>query len=68
MFFFTEIDLSKYSNLKLANVFLDPTGQHILLSLESKQTEVPSEVLYLSKRNSKLKHVSFSNLNNFVNL
>ncbi|KAK6624157.1 hypothetical protein RUM44_011015 [Polyplax serrata] len=52
-----EIDLSKYSNLKLANVFLDPTGQHILLSLESKQTEVPSEVLYLSKRNSKLKHV-----------
>lgn len=45
--------------MKLTNVFLDPTGQHTLLSLESKMYDVPSEMLYLSKSNSKLKHVRF---------
>jgi hypothetical protein len=56
-----EIELGKYmSHLKLSGLFLDPLGHHVLLSLSSRNVEIPAELLYLSRKTSKLKQVSFS--------
>lgn len=55
---FTEIELGKYmSHLRLSDVFLDPLGHHLLLSLSSRNTEALAELLYLSRKTSKLKQV-----------
>lgn len=57
----TEIELGKYmSHLKLSDLFLDPLGHHLLLSLSSRNTETPAELLYLSHKTTKLKQVSLS--------
>lgn len=54
-----EIELGKYvSHLKLSGVFLDPLGHHLLLSLSSRNTDTPAELLYLSRKTSKLKQPS----------
>ena len=56
--FFTEIDLNKYCiNLKVSNVFLDKFGNHALISLAGRNLETPSELLYYSIKNNKLKQV-----------
>jgi hypothetical protein len=57
----TEIELGKYMlHLKLSDLFLDPMGHHLLLSLSSRNTETPAELLYLSHKTTKLKQVSLS--------
>jgi len=48
------------SHLKLSGLFLDPLGHHVLLSLSPRNAETPAELLYLSRKTSKLKQVSFS--------
>lgn len=37
------------------NIFLDPIGQHILLSFSSLSNENSAELVYLSRKSSKLK-------------
>jgi len=46
--------------LKLSGVFLDPLGNHLLLSLSSRNTETPAELLYLSRKTTKLKQVGLA--------
>lgn len=51
-----EISLSKFINThKVINLFLDPTGNHILIALAAKSSEVGAELLYLSRKSTKLK-------------
>ncbi|XP_030762434.1 vacuolar protein sorting-associated protein 18 homolog isoform X2 [Sitophilus oryzae] len=51
-----EITLSKYTQNKLANIFLDPTGNHLLLTFTPKNAKVDSpELMYLSRKSDKLK-------------
>jgi hypothetical protein len=51
-----EFELGKYmSHLKLSGLFLDPLGHHVLLSLSPRNAETPAELLYLSRKTSKLK-------------
>ncbi|XP_049801385.1 vacuolar protein sorting-associated protein 18 homolog isoform X1 [Schistocerca nitens] len=54
-----EIDLGKYANqFKLGGLFLDPTGNHVLLSMISRHTDHGSELFYLSKKSVKPSKVS----------
>ena len=56
-----EIDLGKYvSHLRLSGIFLDPLGQHLLLSLSPRHPEAPAELLYLSRKANKPKQPSKS--------
>jgi hypothetical protein len=48
------------AHLKLSGLFLDPLGHHLLLSLSSRNSETPAELLYLSRKTSKPKQVSLS--------
>ncbi|ENN82501.1 hypothetical protein YQE_01126, partial [Dendroctonus ponderosae] len=52
----TEISLNKYTQGKLTNLFLDPTGNHLFLTFasKSKSTEMP-ELMYLSRKSDKIK-------------
>ncbi|XP_060521918.1 vacuolar protein sorting-associated protein 18 homolog isoform X2 [Cylas formicarius] len=51
-----EITLSKYTSGKLTNLFLDPTGNHLLLTFSSKNKGADSsELMYLSRKSDKLK-------------
>ncbi|CAH0563550.1 unnamed protein product [Brassicogethes aeneus] len=56
------ITLTKYTpKLKLSNLFLDPNGNHLLLTLAPKPLmgpEVGPELLYLSRKSTKLKSTS----------
>lgn len=48
-----EIDLGKYvSHLKLSGLFLDPTGNHLLLSLSGRHQEQAADLLYLARRSN----------------
>ncbi|XP_019754048.2 vacuolar protein sorting-associated protein 18 homolog isoform X1 [Dendroctonus ponderosae] len=51
-----EISLNKYTQGKLTNLFLDPTGNHLFLTFasKSKSTEMP-ELMYLSRKSDKIK-------------
>lgn len=54
----TEILLSKYvPALGLSNLFLDPTGNHLLIAFVPKTGDTSSlpELMYLSKKSNKLK-------------
>lgn len=54
-----EVDLVKFTNnLKLSGLFLDPLGHHLLLSLSSRHPDALSELLYLPRKNNKIKQTS----------
>lgn len=50
-----EISLSKFTSCRLSNIFLDPTGHHLLISLVPTSKEVGPELLYLSRKTNKLR-------------
>ncbi|XP_076171976.1 vacuolar protein sorting-associated protein 18 dor [Ptiloglossa arizonensis] len=52
-----EIDISKYTvNMKISGMFLDPLGNHLLITLVSKnQDNSPPELFYLHRKTTKLK-------------
>ncbi|XP_043488268.1 vacuolar protein sorting-associated protein 18 homolog isoform X2 [Polistes fuscatus] len=52
-----EIDISKYAvGMKMSNLFLDPLGYHLLITLTSKNGDnPPPELLYLHRKTTKLK-------------
>lgn len=52
-----EVDISKYAlNMKMSNLFLDPLGYHLLISLTPKNGDnPPPELLYLHRKTTKLK-------------
>ncbi|CAG9821457.1 unnamed protein product [Phaedon cochleariae] len=53
---YTEISLTKYTTTnKLSNLYLDPTGSHLLLTFAQKTPEGGPELLYLSKKSDKLR-------------
>lgn len=50
-----EISLTKYTtNFRITNIFLDPTGNHLLLGLVPKSEGLP-DLLYISKKSDKVK-------------
>lgn len=52
----SDITLSNYTSLtNLTNIFLDPLGQHILLSFTSLSQDRSPELLYLSRKSVKPK-------------
>lgn len=59
MFSITEIDISKYAvGMKMSNLFLDPLGYHLLITLTPKNGDnPPPELLYLHRKTTKLKQV-----------
>lgn len=53
---FAEITLTKYAQTgRLSNLFLDHTGNHLLLTFSPKSVESSSELLYLTRKSTKLK-------------
>lgn len=61
MQFFVEIEISKYiGNLRLSGLFLDPLGQHLIITTVTKQGDNTSaaEIFYLHRKTTKLKQVS----------
>ncbi|KAJ3625065.1 hypothetical protein MTP99_018635 [Tenebrio molitor] len=51
-----EISLAKYTaTCRLTNLFVDPTGNHLLLTFTPKSLEGGPELLYLSRKSNKLK-------------
>nr|CAD7458172.1 unnamed protein product [Timema tahoe] len=51
-----EIDLSKFTtHLKILELFLDPLGQHLIISLTPKHPDNPPEILYLPRKSNKPK-------------
>ncbi|XP_066154663.1 vacuolar protein sorting-associated protein 18 homolog isoform X1 [Euwallacea fornicatus] len=52
----SEISLAKFTQNKLTNIFLDPTGNHLLLTFapKTKPHEAP-ELMYLSRKSDKIK-------------
>ncbi|XP_063904510.1 vacuolar protein sorting-associated protein 18 homolog isoform X2 [Zophobas morio] len=51
-----EISLTKYTTTcRLTNLFMDPTGNHLLLTFAPKSIEGGPELLYLSRKSNKLK-------------
>lgn len=53
---FVEITLTKYAQTgRLSNLFLDHTGNHLLLTFSPKSVETSSELIYLTRKSAKLK-------------
>lgn len=51
-----ETPLNKYiSNFKITNLFVDPTGTHVLIALSPKTADILPELLYISKKSDKIK-------------
>lgn len=51
-----EVDVSKFAvQAKIHSIFLDPTGQHLLISIVSRDGTTPVDTLYLPLRSSKPK-------------
>lgn len=64
---FSEISLIKYtSSCRLTNLFLDPTGNHLLLTFGQKSSESGPELLYLSRKTDKLKSTTKFRGNEFT--
>lgn len=58
--FVLEIELAKPSpQLRLNGLYLDPTGDHLLMSLVPRAVEsnVQAELLYLNRKSTKIKQV-----------
>lgn len=54
----TEVYLEKYlAGLKVSNLFLDPLGNHLLISLVPKSTGFSPELLYLNRKTNKPKKI-----------
>lgn len=54
--FIAEIIISKYtSTSRLTNLFLDPTGNHLLLTFTNRSPEGASELLYMNRRSNKIR-------------
>jgi len=57
-FVFAEIDLRKHKiDAKLSNMFLDPSGSHLILTFSPKDSVNPAEVMYLGPSYDKPKDV-----------
>lgn len=51
-----EVDISKFAlQARIHNIFLDPTGQHLLISIVSRDGTTPVDTLYLPLRSNKPK-------------
>ncbi|KAJ8923177.1 hypothetical protein NQ315_001731 [Exocentrus adspersus] len=62
-----EISLIKYTSAyRLTNLFLDPTGNHLLLTFGQKTPDVGPELLYLSRKSDKLKTTTKFHGNEFT--
>lgn len=69
LFWFLEIPLTKYTNTcRLTNLFLDPTGNHLLLTFAQKTPEGGPELLYLSKKSDKLRSTTKFRGNEFTEI
>ncbi|KAF5295166.1 hypothetical protein FQR65_LT10554 [Abscondita terminalis] len=54
-----EISLSKFTKTcRLSNLFLDPTGVHLLLSFAPKVPRTMAELVYLSQKSNKLRQIT----------
>lgn len=50
--------MGKYlSGLRVSNIFLDPTGNHLLIALSSKSPGFVPELLYLHRKSTKPKKI-----------
>jgi hypothetical protein len=55
----SEVLLEKFiTGLRISKMFLDPTGNHILLSLVPKSSGYSSELMYLNRNSNKPKIIS----------
>lgn len=53
---FVEISLTKYTSVcRLTNLFMDPTGNHLLISFVSRSSDSVPELVYLSRKSNKLR-------------
>lgn len=54
-----EIDISKYvTNMKLSGLYLDPLGNHLLITMVPKNGDnPPADLFYLHRTSTKLKQV-----------
>ncbi|CAD7089837.1 unnamed protein product [Hermetia illucens] len=53
-----EVFLEKYlPGLSVSKLFLDPTGNHLLIALTPKSTSISPELLYLNRKTSKPKRI-----------
>jgi len=57
-FFLTEIDLKTQGiEAKLSNMFLDPTGQHLILAFRPLDSQHPAQVMYSGSKTSRPKEI-----------
>lgn len=57
-FLFAEVFLEKYlTGLRVSNIFLDPTGTHLLIALSPKCSGFLPELLYLHRKSNKPKKI-----------
>lgn len=57
-FVVSEVYMEKYlGGLKVSNLFLDPLGNHLLISLTPKSTGFSPELLYLNQKSNKPKKI-----------
>ena len=55
---FPEIDLKAHGvEAKLSNMYLDPSGQHLILAFSPRDSQNPAEVMYLGPKGSKPKEI-----------
>jgi vacuolar protein sorting-associated protein 18 len=55
----SEVFLEKFiTGQRVSNMFLDPTGSHLILSLTPKSSGYTAELMYLNKNNNKPKIIS----------
>lgn len=53
-----EINLQKFDiDAKLSNMFLDPSGQHLILTFSPKDSLNPAEVMYIAPKSPKPKDI-----------
>lgn len=56
--FFAEVFLEKHmTGLRVSNIFLDPTGNHLLIALATKCPGFVPELLYLHRKSNKPKKI-----------
>lgn len=53
----TEVYLEKYPGLRVSNLFVDPTGNHLFIALTTTVSGIVPELLYLHRKSHKPKKV-----------